>query len=144
MTVKKVSNSPFSVDSFEQPDIIDIAQDCVATAGHFDELRGVTTPIIDQSHSNATNLIADEKQMTGALARFFEHLEDHGALDLKQRVLSLERQIRDNGVTYNVYADEGGHQRPWSLDLFPLVIAPDSWHQIETGVAQRMQLLERV
>jgi uncharacterized circularly permuted ATP-grasp superfamily protein/uncharacterized alpha-E superfamily protein len=47
-------------------------------------------------------------------------------------------------VTYNVYADEGGPQRPWSLDLFPLIIESDSWLQIEAGVKQRMTLLEQV
>lgn len=57
---------------------------------------------------------------------------------------SVERQIRDNGVTYNVYADENGPQRPWSLDLFPLIIEPDSWQQIEVGVLQRMRLLEQI
>jgi uncharacterized circularly permuted ATP-grasp superfamily protein/uncharacterized alpha-E superfamily protein len=57
---------------------------------------------------------------------------------------SLERQLRDNGVTYNVYADEGGPQRPWSLDLFPLIVEPESWQQIEAGVLQRMRLLEQV
>ena len=59
-------------------------------------------------------------------------------------MVSLERQIRDNGVTYNVYADEDGPQRPWSLDLFPLIIEASSWLQIEKGVKQRMRVLERV
>ncbi|MES2878371.1 MAG: A circularly permuted ATPgrasp family protein, partial [Pseudomonadota bacterium] len=117
-----------------QPDIRALAQACAATTGHFDELRALTTSSLTQFNSDATNLIADNALLTGALARFFEHLEDHGTLDLNQRALSLERQIRDNGVTYNVYADEGGPQRPWSLDLFPLIIEPDSWHQIEAGV----------
>jgi len=56
----------------------------------------------------------------------------------------LARQIRDNGVTYNIYADEGGPQRPWSLGLFPLIISPQSWQQIESGVTQRVRLLDRV
>ena len=60
------------------------------------------------------------------------------------RAASLQRQIRDNGVTYNVYADAEGPQRPWSLDLFPLVVDATSWQQIEAGVQQRMRLLEAV
>jgi uncharacterized circularly permuted ATP-grasp superfamily protein len=43
-----------------------------------------------------------------------------------------------------VYADAGGPQRPWSLDLFPLIISPASWQQIETGVLQRVRLLEHI
>jgi len=76
--------------------------------------------------------------------RFFEHLGDGGFADLPRRAVSLERQIRDNGVTYNVYADADGPQRPWSLDLFPLIISPESWTQIETGVLQRVCVLDRV
>jgi uncharacterized circularly permuted ATP-grasp superfamily protein/uncharacterized alpha-E superfamily protein len=60
------------------------------------------------------------------------------------RAASLQRQIRDNGVTYNVYADEEGPQRPWSLDLFPLIIDAASWSRIDEGVQQRMRLLEAV
>ena len=60
------------------------------------------------------------------------------------RAASLARQIRDNGVTYNVYSDEGGPQRPWSLDLFPLILPPQDWQQIEAGIQQRVRLLERV
>jgi uncharacterized circularly permuted ATP-grasp superfamily protein/uncharacterized alpha-E superfamily protein len=52
--------------------------------------------------------------------------------------------VRDNGITYNVYASQGGPQRPWALDLFPLILTPDSWQQIEVGVKQRARLLERV
>jgi uncharacterized circularly permuted ATP-grasp superfamily protein/uncharacterized alpha-E superfamily protein len=64
--------------------------------------------------------------------------------DLEQRATRLARQIRDNGVTYNVYADQDGPQRPWSLGLFPLIISPQSWQQIEAGVTQRVRLLDHV
>ena len=77
-------------------------------------------------------------------AQFFDHLGPDGLGDLNHRSASLERQIRENGVTYNVYADAGGPQRPWSLDLFPLIVTPESWQQIEAGVLQRVDLLDRV
>jgi len=48
-------------------------------------------------------------------ARFFEKLGRDGFHDLDRRTLNLQRQLRDNGVTYNVYADADGPQRPWSL-----------------------------
>ena len=63
---------------------------------------------------------------------------------MDQRSVILARQVRDNGVTYNVYADENGPQRPWSLDLFPLIVDPTSWRHIEAGVLQRVRLLEHV
>ena len=114
-----------------------------AALGHFDELRGRTSTGAAPNPS-AAHLIADYVGMTGPWREFFVSLETDGQGSLSQRSASLARQIRDNGVTYNVYADEGGPQRPWSLDLFPLIISAQSWSQIEVGVQQRMRLLEGV
>ncbi len=77
-------------------------------------------------------------------SRFFEHLGTEGLADLEQRQQSVDRQLRDNGVTYNVYADEHSQQRPWALDLFPMIIGPDEWTQIEAGVVQRTRLLNLI
>jgi len=116
----------------------------VAAAGHFDELRGATASPVDSTDAVAENSDATASHLAPAWAQFFEHLSDNAALDLNQRAASLARQVRDNGVTYNVYADEDGLRRPSSLDLFPLIIEPDSWQQIESGVLQRVRLLERI
>jgi uncharacterized circularly permuted ATP-grasp superfamily protein len=56
----------------------------------------------------------------------------------------MERQIRENGITYNVYADPQGADRPWAVDPLPLLIAPHEWEEIEAGIAQRADLLNRV
>jgi uncharacterized circularly permuted ATP-grasp superfamily protein/uncharacterized alpha-E superfamily protein len=124
--------------------VMAIAQACAVAPGHFDELRGITAASAGQAASDATISIASGAHLTAAWSQFFSYFADKEALELNQRAASLARQIRDNGVSYNVYADEGGPQRPWSLDLFPLIIEPDSWQQIETGIVQRMRLLERI
>lgn len=60
-----------------------------------------------------------------------------------RRGLALAQQlIVENGVTYNVYADPQGTDRPWALDPLPLLLAADEWAQIEAGVAQRARLLD--
>ncbi len=110
------------------------APECMASPGHFDELRGKL----------ATNLIANSADYTGAWTEFLAQAEARTPADLDQHAASLQRQIHDNGVTYNVYSDEEGPQRPWSLDLFPLIIDAQSWAHIEGGVQQRMRLLEAV
>lgn len=109
-----------------------IAQACAAATGHFDELRG------------AINSGATSARLTGAWAQFFAHMEAGDAAGLDQHFASLQRQIRDNGVTYNVYADTEGPQRPWSLDLFPLIVDVPDWQHIEAGVQQRVRLLDAV
>jgi len=76
--------------------------------------------------------------------QFFTHLGATGFADLDRRAAMLARQIRDDGVTYNVYRPDGGGERPWSLDLLPLILGADEWAQIEQGVAQRARLLNAV
>ena len=101
--------------------------------------------------SDATAAAADARldaqaslPLTKSWTGFFNFLGPDGFPDLTRRSANLQRQIRDNGVTYNVYADANGPQRPWSLDLFPLIITPQDWQQINTGVRQRARLLNHV
>jgi len=77
-------------------------------------------------------------------SRFFHALAATSAEDIHARLAAAERQIRDSGVTYNVYADPQGLDRPWDLDVLPLIIAPDEWREIESGIAQRAQLFDRI
>jgi uncharacterized circularly permuted ATP-grasp superfamily protein/uncharacterized alpha-E superfamily protein len=56
----------------------------------------------------------------------------------------MEREIRENGITYNVYADPQGADRPWEVDPLPLLLSADEWSEIEAGIAQRADLLNRV
>jgi len=56
----------------------------------------------------------------------------------------MEREIRENGITYNVYADPKGADRPWEVDPLPLLLAAGEWETIEAGIAQRAELLNRV
>jgi len=95
-----------------------IAETCRATPGHFDEVFGQVSVSSGEKQS-APVLEATSQGMTRDWADFFNNIEDNKASDMDQRAASLARQIRDNGITYNVYADADGPQRPWSLDLFP-------------------------
>lgn len=61
-----------------------------------------------------------------------------------ERLASVRRQIRENGITYNVYADPRGTERPWELDLLPLVIPADEWAGISAAIEQRAELMNRV
>ncbi|MGO9801098.1 MAG: circularly permuted type 2 ATP-grasp protein, partial [Candidatus Binatus sp.] len=54
------------------------------------------------------------------------------------------RMIVENGVTYNVYADVQGRDRPWILDPLPYILTAKEWQTIEAGVAQRARLLNAV
>ncbi|MGH8726350.1 MAG: circularly permuted type 2 ATP-grasp protein, partial [Burkholderiales bacterium] len=63
---------------------------------------------------------------------------------MRVRLQAVQRQVRENGVTYNVYADPQGADRPWELDLLPLIIPQQEWAAIEAAIAQRATLLNRI
>ena len=67
-----------------------------------------------------------------------DRLAAAGIRESAHRCLQLTRRlIAQNGVTYNIYADPQGADRPWTLDPLPLVLTADEWAEIERGVAQR-------
>lgn len=55
-----------------------------------------------------------------------------------------QTQLQENGVTYNVYGDPAGLERPWQLDPLPVILSAREWAGIERAVAQRATLLEAV
>ncbi|MES3000087.1 MAG: circularly permuted type 2 ATP-grasp protein [Pseudomonadota bacterium] len=137
--------SLFGADAQESPSALAAALAPPAAPGHYDELRGgVSSAAAEADTPSRVNMVEPHAQPVEPWSRFFETLGRDGFADLNRRTTNLERQVRDNGVTYNVYADADGPQRPWSLDLFPLIISPQSWQQLEAGVLQRVKLLDRV
>ena len=66
--------------------------------------------------------------------------DDDTALD--RRAAQVARQLQRDGVTHNVFSEQGVALRPWSLELLPALIEPADWALIEAGVLQRAALLE--
>ena len=58
-----------------------------------------------------------------------------GIAEFRRRVDVGQRIIQDNGITYNVYGDPQGKERPWPMDAMPLAIGEDEWRGIERAVA---------
>ncbi|OQW89980.1 MAG: A circularly permuted ATPgrasp family protein [Rhodoferax ferrireducens] len=142
--MKPAKSSPAIDASPANPGLADLVARYKASRGHFDELRGMVSGDVSRAPDAATQNVAISPFITRDWDAFFSTLRDDTAADMNQRSVQLARQIRDNGITYNVYADENGPQRPWSLDLFPLLVDTASWQHIEAGVLQRVRLLEHV
>ena len=90
-------------------------------------------------------------EMLGADGRVRRHceplihsLESLGRHELGSRWENARRTIRDNGVTYNVYGDRQGVDRPWTLDMMPFVIQSAEWERLEAGLLQRTRLLNAI
>jgi uncharacterized circularly permuted ATP-grasp superfamily protein/uncharacterized alpha-E superfamily protein len=83
---------------------------------------------------------------TGAVRAHWQPLIDRlvsdGAEGVRRGVELTRRLIIENGVTYNVYADSQGRDRPWVLDPLPLLLTAAEWHEIELGVVQRARLFD--
>ena len=77
-------------------------------------------------------------------AHFLDALRGIGSRELERRWERAERRIRENGVTYNIYGDPQGANRPWRIDLVPLLIPADEWRYIEAGIVQRAELLNLI
>jgi uncharacterized circularly permuted ATP-grasp superfamily protein/uncharacterized alpha-E superfamily protein len=163
--VENNTQSLFAAQALESPCALAAALAPHAAAGHFDELRGRVSegpapaetaasaqPVLRAAGSAPENAPSPVQTATDAAddslspewTRFFNFLGAEGFHDLNHRTANLRRQIRDNGVTYNVYADANGPQRPWALDLFPMMVSAADWAQIEAGIQQRARLLDRV
>lgn len=89
-------------------------------------------------------LMDNSGAVRGHWRRLLDHLQRSTPAQLLQRQALLARQIQENGVTYNVYADPKGADRPWELDLLPHVIDAQEWKHLSAGIAQRARLLNAV
>ncbi len=72
-------------------------------------------------------------------------LEGLGPDELNRRVHESVRMVRDNGATFQFQKDVGvQRERPWPLDLIPMVIDRAEWDALAQGVAQRARLLNMI
>lgn len=64
--------------------------------------------------------------------------------DIESRLAVAQQHIRDEGITYTIYADPQGKDRPWALDELPLVLPGEEWATLTYGLAQRARLLNGI
>lgn len=73
--------------------------------------------------------------------QFLDALTNLAPEDIESRFATADRHIRDTGVSYRAYGDSS--ERAWPLSHVPLLIGESEWRQIETGIEQRVRLLEQ-
>jgi uncharacterized circularly permuted ATP-grasp superfamily protein/uncharacterized alpha-E superfamily protein len=72
---------------------------------------------------------------------FVSMMDDLGREEVLSRWEQARRLIRENGITHNVYGDPNGWDRPWSMDLLPLLMSVKEWQTIGESLTQRARLL---
>jgi len=100
--------------------------------------------IYPQSTRRYDEMLAADGEVRPHWRQFFSHLDSVAPDEMHRRLEFVDRRIQENGVTYNVYADPSGSDRPWALDPVPLIIPPDEWAQVSAAVAQRAKLLNAI
>lgn len=63
---------------------------------------------------------------------------------ITRRAQTIRRTVEQYGVTYNIYDDPQGTDRPWEVDVLPFVIGKEEWHFLANAIAQRARVLNRV
>jgi uncharacterized circularly permuted ATP-grasp superfamily protein len=75
----------------------------------------------------------------GALAADMQAL---GGDELLARQLAAEVSIKEMGISFTVYSEEGGTiDRAWPYDVIPRVIPEQEWQRVQQGLKQRVQAL---
>ena len=73
-----------------------------------------------------------------------ENLTKIGPKSLSLKQEEINWLLAENGVTYNVYNDPKGLNRPWDLNLVPYIIHQKEWSLVEKGIQQRAEILNLV
>ncbi|MBL8796227.1 MAG: circularly permuted type 2 ATP-grasp protein, partial [Planctomycetia bacterium] len=89
-------------------------------------------------------MLAEDGSVRPAWQPFLAYLDAATPEQMRHRVDYVRRRILENGVTYNVYADPKGADRPWELDSLPLILSPGEWQELASAVTQRARLLNAV
>jgi uncharacterized circularly permuted ATP-grasp superfamily protein/uncharacterized alpha-E superfamily protein len=89
-------------------------------------------------------LLQPDGEMRPHYQGLMQELEALGRVELKARHETGNRLIQEQGITYNVYGDPQGRERPWQLDPIPFVISADEWRSLEKALVQRATLLNRI
>jgi hypothetical protein len=66
-------------------------------------------------------MLDDDGQLRPSWRVFFDHLDNATPGEMCHQLDYVRRRIQENGVTYNVYADPKGADRPWELDPLPMI-----------------------
>ncbi|MFC0515996.1 circularly permuted type 2 ATP-grasp protein [Mucilaginibacter angelicae] len=103
---------------------------------------------LEQGRNTAKPFFDELAAPDGAVREHWKKLahayDELGIEKMEQRSREISQELRDNGVTYNVYSDPDGINRPWKLDPVPMVFNQQEWESIERGLVQRAELLNLI
>ena len=85
-------------------------------------------------------ITADIKPRPSA-SRLVSYLDSLDASEIELRKEMAEATIREMGVSFTVYTDEGNIDRAWPFDIIPRTISSTQWKTTADGLKQRLTAL---
>nr|WP_246347237.1 circularly permuted type 2 ATP-grasp protein [Desulfurispira natronophila] len=73
-----------------------------------------------------------------------DHIFSLESSDVNHTQQEVQQFLRENGVTYSTFHEEGSDNRPWHLDLIPFLVQQEEWQVVEAGLLQRANLLNMI
>ena len=70
-----------------------------------------------------------------------ERIESLAKGDLSRRQRAAERNLKQMGITFNVYGESQSQEHILPFDLVPRLVSAEDWEWIERGLRQRIQAL---
>jgi uncharacterized circularly permuted ATP-grasp superfamily protein/uncharacterized alpha-E superfamily protein len=95
-------------------------------------------------HQSYGELIGEDGNLRPHWETFFDSYTQIGEEEMINRNSDTLRLLKENGVTYNIYGEPNGMNRPWKLDNIPFMISQKEWTSIERGLSQRARLLNLI
>ena len=87
--------------------------------------------------------LGDERgEVRAAWRTFVARFDALAPGELARRWEQARHLLHDNGVSFNVYGDAKGLERPWPLGPMPIVVGPDDFAALSAGLAQRARLFD--
>ncbi|MBS4729392.1 circularly permuted type 2 ATP-grasp protein [Mycobacterium sp. SM1] len=87
-------------------------------------------------------------------SQFAEVIGERGRAGLDRLRATVRALVDNDGITYIAVDDQGEETRahahgaamptPWQLDGLPLLVSPEDWDTLESGVIQRSRILDAV
>ncbi len=97
------------------------------------------------SNDEAYNeLLGNDGTLRAHWQTFFHSFGKLGLEEIQERKQLVFRFLKENGVTYNIYGDPKGLNRPWRLDTIPFLVHKQEWNNIEAGLVQRAELFNLI
>lgn len=73
--------------------------------------------------------------------RLYERLSAMSATEFRARCELADLTLVNQGITFTVYGDAQGVEKPFPVDLVPRIVPADEWAFLERGLEQRVRAL---